>query len=71
MYIVANKVNRMDNSEKLGRPTVLVKDQIVKARLSKEGYIKLNKYCELLNKTKSEVIRDGIDLLLCKIKKDL
>lgn len=59
----------MDNTKKLGRPTVSTKDQVIKARISREGYIKLNKCCELLNKTKSEVIREGINLLLYKLEK--
>ena len=49
----------------LGRPTVKKpKEIIVKARIDKDMYDRIMKYCLKNHKTVTDVIRIGIDMLL-------
>lgn len=48
-------------SKKMGRPTDSVKDTTIRARMNEETVKKLDKCCEELKATRSEVLRKGID----------
>lgn len=52
-------------SPRTGRPKTENPKQIeVKARIDKKTYLLLQQYCKKNNKTKSDVVREGIDIIL-------
>ena len=53
--------------KKMGRPTDSVKDSTIRARMNEETVRRLDKCCEVLKTSRSDVLRKGID----KIYEDL
>jgi len=52
-------------SPRTGRPKTENPKQIeVKARIDEKTYLLLQQYCKKNNKTKSDVVREGIDIIL-------
>jgi predicted DNA-binding protein len=47
--------------KKMGRPTDSVKDTTIRARMNEETVKRLDKCCEVMKATRSEVLRTGID----------
>lgn len=56
-------------SRKIGRPTDSPKTNLLQVRLNNETYNKLNECVKLTNKTRSEIVRKGIDTVYNDIKK--
>ena len=54
-----------ERGDKMGRPKAEnPKDKTVKARLDKGTYDKFVKYCQKSDKTKTDVIREGIEVVI-------
>lgn len=56
-------------TKKVGRPTDSVKDFMLRTRIDKETFDKLDYLSKELNLTKSEVVRRGIDKQYKEFKK--
>lgn len=55
---------------KRGRPVSNnPKDYMLRVRMSEEVLKKLDECCKVKNKTRSEIVRDGIETEYCKVKK--
>lgn len=55
--------------KKMGRPTNNPKNEELKIRISKEDKEKLEYCINHTNKSKSEIVRDGIDMVYNNLKK--
>jgi len=56
-------------SSKMGRPTQSPKNDTIKVRMSNEDIEKLDYCCQMTGKTKSQIIREGIDEVYNQLKK--
>lgn len=55
---------------KKGRPVSNnPKDYMLRVRMNEEVLKKLDECCKVQNKTRSEIVRDGIEMEYCRIKK--
>ncbi len=59
----------MGDKKKMGRPTDNPKNKVVRLRVDDDTDSKLNFCCEKLQKSKSDVIRQGIDQIYDDLKK--
>lgn len=48
-------------TQKIGRPTDSPKDYMLRVRMDQETLAKLDKCCEVSGKSRSEVVRQGIN----------
>lgn len=63
-----SEVRKIEN-KKIGRPTSNPKNEELKVRISKEDKEKLEYCIKYSNKTKSEIVRNGIDMVYNELKK--
>ena len=54
---------------KMGRPTQSPKNDTIKVRMANEDIEKLEYCCQMTGKTKSDIIREGIDKVYNELKK--
>jgi hypothetical protein len=63
-----SEVRKIEN-KKMGRPTNNPKNEELKVRISKEDKEKLEYCINHSNKSKSEIVRNGIDMVYNNLKK--
>ncbi|WP_242942207.1 hypothetical protein [Provencibacterium massiliense] len=61
--------NHISEQKKMGRPTNNPKSTMFRVRLDDESIKKLEESAEALSTTKSDVVREGIDLVYKSLKK--
>ena len=66
---VGTKMWGDEMGSKMGRPTQSPKNDTIKVRMSNEDNEKLDYCCQMTGKTKSDIIREGIDKVYNELKK--
>lgn len=56
-------------AKKMGRPTDSVKDSTIRARMNAETVRRMDKCCESLQTTRSDILRKGIDKIYEELPK--